>query len=86
MVIMAIKSKLIQAYLTVSDEFSKCVKIKHNKHGFEAECKLGLWSVTAQSIEDVISEAERYFIQYKEDGEYSSIIGGKTVLEVVNDE
>ena len=45
------------------------------------QCKLGLWKVTGIYGMPLINEAMHYFEQYKEDGEYSSIIGGKSIVE-----
>ena len=40
-------------------------------------CKLGLWSVTGPMTEgqNIIDEAWRYFLQYKNDGEYDDLLG-----------
>lgn len=49
-------------------------------------CKLNLWSVQAETRESAMREAMHYFRQYKSDGEYPSIIGGNTPLEIlIND-
>jgi len=63
-------------------EFNRCVNRKKTKSGYyEIECKLGLWSVMAPTKKEAEHEAKYYFSQYKLDGEYSSIIGGKSVTE-----
>jgi len=46
-------------------------------------CKLGLWEVTGSYSLELINEAMRYFQQYKSDGEYFEIIGGKSPVEVL---
>jgi hypothetical protein len=62
--------------------FNRCVTIQRHRDGLtHINCKLGLWGVTAPSFEQAMVEAMYYFSQYKLDGEYSSIIGGKTVVE-----
>nr|BDD47738.1 hypothetical protein 1 [Piscirickettsiaceae bacterium] len=70
------------------DDFDKCTTmIRHNDTGIVMiNCRLGLWSVKANTRELTMREAMVYFNQYKADGEYHSIIGGKTPLEVlIND-
>jgi|LGOV01.1.fsa_nt_gb hypothetical protein len=44
-------------------------------------CKLGLWGVSAPDEMQATYEAMHYFRQYRDDGEYSSIIGGKSAIE-----
>lgn len=38
--------------------------------GYEIQCRLGLWAVSAPTQEQADREARRYFIQYYEDEEY----------------
>ena len=65
-------------------DFTKCTYTKTHKDGrVEVGCVLGLWSVDAPSEEAAISEAAHYFSQYRSDGEYSDIIGGKSAIEVM---
>lgn len=65
-------------------EFNRCVTRKKTKSGYyEIECKLGLWGVMAPTKKEAENEAKYYFSQYKLDGEYSSIIGGKTTMETL---
>jgi len=42
-----------------------------------------LWGVDAPTLEQAIDEAKHYFLQYLSDGEYSSIVGGKNVVETL---
>ena len=65
------------------DDFVKCVTIKKTEAGYIIQCKLGLWSVLAPTRNSAETEALRYFEQYSSSGEYSSIIGGPTVMEVL---
>lgn len=46
-------------------------------------CNLGLWEVTAQYGLNLINEATHYFEQYKADGEYHAILGGKSPSEIL---
>jgi hypothetical protein len=65
----------------VSD-FRKCVNIKYDGVRWYIDCKLGLWSVDAPPPREAAEkEAFNYWQQYARDGEYSSIIGGKSVTE-----
>ena len=64
------------------NEFRKCVNIKYDGVRWYVTCKLGLWSVDAPPPREVAEEeAFYYWRQYKNDGEYSSIIGGKNVIK-----
>lgn len=67
-------------------EFDKCVTKRKRKNGKTSiNCKLGLWGVEASNKDAAICEALHYWLQYKEDGEYSSLIGGKDVVETFLD-
>ena len=67
---------------TEFEEFQKCtVVIKHRCGRTAINCKLGLWGVDAPTLQQAVDEAKCYFSQYKLDGEYSSIIGGESVVE-----
>tara|TARA_R110000796_G_scaffold214800_1_gene330766 strand:- start:28517 stop:28744 length:228 start_codon:yes stop_codon:yes gene_type:complete len=64
------------------DDFNKCVNEIIDKDGrVSLSCKLGLWSVSSLDSDSVYLQAYHYWRQYAGDGEYSSIIGGKTVME-----
>ena len=63
------------------DDFSKCVDESIEDGRTSLKCKLGLWSVDAVDSDRVYLEAFHYWKQYAEDGEYSSIIGGPTVMD-----
>ena len=65
------------------NDFEKCIKRKAKSYSYSIKCKLGLWSVDASTKAECEDEALHYWQQYKSDGEYSSIIGGKTVIEVL---
>ena len=63
-------------------DFDKCVNIRRARNAdYIFECCKGLWSVQCYSSPKARREAMHYFMQYKDDGEYSDIIGGPTVLE-----
>ena len=64
------------------DDFYKCTHTVFDGDVWDISCKLGLWDVQCECKADAQGEAAYYFAQYKEDGEYSSIIGGKSVIEV----
>lgn len=61
----------------------KCATYTRVGERCEIKCRLGLWAVSGKYGLDLINEANHYFEQYKADGEYSEIIGGKTVLEAL---
>ena len=63
------------------DDFEKCVKRKALNYTYRIDCILGLWGVESDSKTLVESEAFHYWQQYANDGEYSSIIGGESVIE-----
>jgi hypothetical protein len=64
------------------EQFNKCITKRTRKNGNTSiNCKLGLWGVSASNEFEAIVEALRYWHQYKEDGEYSEIIGGKSVID-----
>lgn len=67
-------------------DFEKCTKITFDGHTYEVECILGFWGVESKNKDLALNEAMHYFLQYREYGEYSSIIGGKTVIEVLGAE
>ncbi len=69
-----------EAYIYECD-FYKCVDVKWRKYGVTIDCKLGLWGVDAPTHQEAMREAAHHFEQYKSDGEYSSIIGGESVLD-----
>jgi hypothetical protein len=60
-------------------DFKLCTTESTLKGRTTIACKLGLWSVDSLCYSTVQREAQRYFNQYKSDGEYSRIIGGKSV-------
>jgi len=67
--------------LTIFQKMALCVNEKRTGDIIEIECSLGLWSVSGTKYEFIYNEALHYFKQYMDDGEYSSIIGGKSVAE-----
>jgi hypothetical protein len=66
--------------LTIFQKMALCVNEVKKGNKIEVACKLGLWSVIGNES-DVYFDALHYFKQYMDDGEYSSIIGGKTVID-----
>lgn len=66
------------------NDFDKCTtKIIHPSGRTVVICKLGLWSVTAPTELEAISEGIHYFEQYKSDGEYHEIIGGVDLMVAI---
>jgi len=64
-------------------EYRKCTNLSVVKGRTIIACKLGLWSVDSLCHSRAHHEAQHYFLQYKSDGEYSGIIGGPNVAEVL---
>ena len=64
-------------------DYEKCITRSYYADSVEIECKLGLWSVESGDVAKAEAEAMHYWRQYAHDGEYSSIIGGKTVKQVL---
>ena len=69
----------------LNSDFESCITRKKSARMTSIHCKLGLWGVSGHNTGQVESEATHYYLQYKSDGEYSSIIGGKTVIEVLTE-
>lgn len=67
------------------DEFARCVKETTANGITRIKCKLGLWSVDSSDRDFVYLEAFHYWKQYKSDGEYSEIIGGKSVTDTLRE-
>ena len=65
------------------NDFEKCVTRKAKGLTYSIDCKLGLWGVESNSKTACEDEAIHYWQQYASDGEYSSIIGGKDVIETL---
>ena len=49
-------------------KFNRCVNVKITSDGYEIDCKLGLWSVSAKNKKEAEQEANYYFSQYLLDG------------------
>ena len=64
-------------------DMERCVTYKRHGDRCEIKCKLDLWSVEGPYGLSLINEASHYFEQYKADGEYSEILGGKSAVEVL---
>jgi len=69
----------------MSNEIEKCTTYRRVGDVCTISCKLGLWSVSGKYGLALMNEADHYFEQYAADGEYSSIIGGKTVVETLKE-
>ena len=69
--------------MSTYNDFKKCTNTIFDGDVWDISCKLGLWDVQCESKLDAQIEAVYYFNQYKEGGEYSSIIGGKSVIELL---
>ncbi len=65
------------------NEMMKCTTITVDCDYVSIDCKLGLWGVSAPTRDIATHQAMHYFLQYRDDGEYSSIIGGKSVMDVL---
>ena len=65
------------------NQFDDCVNFKVDLNYVEVSCKLGLWSVQGVNVSTLTKEALHYWQQYKDDGEYSSIIVGKNVYDTL---
>jgi hypothetical protein len=65
-------------------DMEKCTTYKRDDDRCTISCNLGLWSVSGKYGLGLINEASNYFEQYKADGEYSEILGGKSVVEVLS--
>jgi len=80
------KRKPLTEHEIEMNQFDDCTNMKTTNAGYEIECKLGLWSVSCFKLSEfhkATMEALYYWRQYKDDGEYSSIIGGKNVIETL---
>jgi hypothetical protein len=61
---------------------ARCSERKTMKDGsIEIHCKLGLWGVSGQDHRFVEREAEHYFAQYLEDGEYNALLANIAVSQ-----
>lgn len=67
------------------EEFNACTTYLRRNDRCTISCRMGLWSVEGKYGIKLIDEAMHYWRQYKRDGEYSSIIGGKTADEVLRE-
>tara|TARA_B100000809_G_C15069102_1_gene505301 strand:+ start:783 stop:1034 length:252 start_codon:yes stop_codon:yes gene_type:complete len=68
------------------NEFNACTAANATELGYEIECLLGLWSVSCFGFGGTLGltqEAIYYWLQYKSDGEYYKIIGGKSPIELL---
>ena len=70
--------------LTIFQNMALCVNETKKGDQVEIACKMGLWSIIGDSS-SVYYKALHYWKQYADDGEYSSIIGGKTVVETLKE-
>lgn len=55
-------------------EMEKCTVYKRRGDRCEIKCKLGLWSVDGPCGLALMSEANHYFQQYRDDGEYDKLL------------
>ena len=67
-------------------DFPKCVTESVVDGRTSLKCKLGLWEVSSTDTDSVYLEAFHYWQQYADDGEYSSIIGGESVIEKITND
>jgi len=60
--------------------FDTCTITKLMRDGtVQIQCKNGLWSVSGANRKDVEREAQRYWIQYYNDGEYAELLGNAKI-------
>ena len=64
-------------------DFDKCVKKYKVGNLYLIDCRFGLWGVSGSDQDRVMGEAFHYWQQYAREGGYSSIIGGKSVIEAL---
>ena len=64
-------------------ELERCATYSKKGNVCTIKCKLGLWEVSGSYGMKLINEAEHYFQQYKSDGEYYKILGGKSPVELL---
>lgn len=64
-------------------DFTKCTRYTYFKGLHTYECRKCLWQVSSKKKHDAEAEALHYWRQYKADGEYSDIIGGASVLDIL---
>jgi len=55
-------------------DMEKCTTYRRHGDRCEIKCNLGLWAVEGPYGLALINEADHYFQQYKEDGEYDSLL------------
>jgi len=67
-------------------EMHKCTITTHEEGTTIISCKKGLWCVRGVYGAPLVSEAYHYFRQYKADGEYHEILGGKSPAEILKGE
>jgi len=67
-------------------EFGRCTTVKQELDSYVVSCNLGLWSVQGPYLFTLITEALRYWECYLDDGEYSDILGGPSVLDKLMEE
>ena len=70
-------------YVEVLEAFPECTIVKESGGRVSIKCKLGLWGVDAPDRSTAFNEAISYFQLYLGDGEYSGIIGGPGVMDVM---
>lgn len=66
-------------------DLERCATYRRLGNFCTISCRKGLWEVSGKYSIDLINEAENYFNQYKSDGEYSDILGGKYIFETLMD-
>ena len=64
-------------------DMEKCATYTRNGDSCTISCNLGLWEVSGKYGLALINEADHYFQQYKSDGEYYQILGGKSPVELL---
>ena len=57
------------------DDFKICTSTLFDGDNWDISCKLGLWGVACDTLEEAQDEALYYFRQYKSDGEYVDLLG-----------
>lgn len=62
-------------------DFEKCTRYKNHGDVHHYECRLFLWHTASSNKKEAERKAFHYWQQYASDGEYSSIIGGESVID-----
>lgn len=65
------------------EDFKKCTNTVFDGDEWDISCIIGLWGVSGGCKDMVQDEALHYFRQYRDDGEYYNVLGGKSPTEIL---